>query len=152
VLVGLLSLAAIPVALYSTRLKNVNLPQAVGGEAVVGTLLGLIAVLLARGARFKVERTLSRAGEGTARLGKWLGLLGICLGLTAALSLAFFEDRLKISSNHGAAARSFVITITRECYIMPSGTAMKAARYIPCSAFVIRIASNGRWREQPTWI
>jgi hypothetical protein len=90
VLVGLLSLAAIPVALYSTRLKNVNLPQAVGGEAVVGTLFGLIAVLLARGARFKVERTLSRAGEGTARLGKWLGLLGICLGLTAALSLAFF--------------------------------------------------------------
>ena len=90
VVFGLLSLAAIPVALYSTRLKNVDLPQAVGGEAVVGTLLGLIAVLLARSARFKVERTLARAGEGTARLGKWLGLLGLCLGLTAALSLAFF--------------------------------------------------------------
>lgn len=89
-LVGLLSLAAIPVALYSTRLKNVGLPQAVAGEAVVGTLLGLIAILLARGARFKVERTLSRVGDGTARLGKWLGLLGLCLGLTAALSLAFF--------------------------------------------------------------
>jgi hypothetical protein len=90
VVFGLLSLAAIPVALYSTRLKNVDLPQAVGGEAVAGTLLGLIAVLLARSARFKVERTLSRVGEGTARLGKWLGLLGLCLGLTAALSLAFF--------------------------------------------------------------
>jgi hypothetical protein len=90
VLFGLLSLAAIPVALYSTRLKNVNLPQAVGGEAVAGTLLGLIAVILARGARVKVERTLSRVGEGTARLGKWLGLFGICLGLTAALALAFF--------------------------------------------------------------
>ena len=90
VVLGVLSLAAIPVALYSTRLKNVDLPQAVGGEAVAGTLLGLIAVLLARGARVKVERTLSRTGEGTARLGKWLGLLGLCLGLTAALSLAFF--------------------------------------------------------------
>ena len=90
VVFGLLSLAAIPVALYSTRLKNVNLPQAVAGEAVAGMLLGLIAVLLARGARYKVERTLSRVGEGTARLGKWLGLLGLCLGLTAALSLAFF--------------------------------------------------------------
>jgi hypothetical protein len=90
VVFGLLSLAAIPVALYSTRLKNVNLPQAVGGEAVAGTLLGLIAVLLARGARYRVERTLSRVGEGTARTGKWLGLLGLCLGLTAALSLAFF--------------------------------------------------------------
>jgi hypothetical protein len=90
VLFGLLSIAAVPVALYSTRLRNVDLPQAVGGEAVAGTLLGLIAVLLARGARFKVERSLSRMGEGTAQAGKWLGLLGLCLGLTAALSLAFF--------------------------------------------------------------
>ena len=36
------------------------------------------------------ERTLGRSGEGAARAGKWLGLLGACLGLTAALSLAFY--------------------------------------------------------------
>jgi hypothetical protein len=90
VLFGLLSLAAIPVALYSTRLKQVNLPQAVGGEAVAGTVLGLIAVMLARGARVAVERTLGRVGEGAARWGKWLGILGLCLGITAALSLAFY--------------------------------------------------------------
>jgi hypothetical protein len=90
VLFALLSLAAIPAALYATRLSNVNVPQAVGGEAVAGTLLGLIAVLLARGARLRAERTLSRRGEAAARWGKWLGLLGLCLGLTAALSLAFF--------------------------------------------------------------
>jgi len=90
VLFAFLSLAAIPLALYSTRLKHVDLPQAVAGEAVAGTLLGLIAVLLARSARAQVERTLTRAGEGTARVGKWLGLLGLCLGLTAALALAFF--------------------------------------------------------------
>jgi hypothetical protein len=90
VLFALLSLAAIPVALYSTRLKHVNVPQAVGGEAVAGTLLGLIAVLLARSASAQVERTLSRPGEGAARAGKWLGLLGLCLGLTAALALGFF--------------------------------------------------------------
>jgi hypothetical protein len=29
-------------------------------------------------------------GEGAARWGKWLGLLGLCLGLTAALALGFF--------------------------------------------------------------
>jgi hypothetical protein len=90
VLFGLLSLAAVPAALYSTRLKDVNLPQAVGGEAVAGTLLGLIAVLLAQSARFRAERTLARVREGTARMGKWLGLLGLCLGLTAALALGFF--------------------------------------------------------------
>jgi drug/metabolite transporter (DMT)-like permease len=90
VVFGVLSLAAIPLAFYATRLENVNVPQGVAGEAVAGTILGLIAVLLARGARIKVERTLSRTGEGTVRLGKWLGLLGLCLGLTAALSLAFY--------------------------------------------------------------
>jgi hypothetical protein len=90
VLFGVLSLAAIPAALYSTRLQQVNVPRAVGGEAVAGTLLGLIAVLLARAARVKVERTLGRVGEGAARWGKWLGILGLCLGITAGLSLAFF--------------------------------------------------------------
>ena len=89
-LFALLSLAAVPVAWYATHLKHVNLPQAVAGEAIAGTLLGLIAVILARGARVQVERTLARVGEGTARAGKWLGLLGLCLGLTAALALGFF--------------------------------------------------------------
>ena len=87
---GLLSIAAVPVALYSTRLPQVDLPHAVAGEAIAGTLLGLIAIVLARGARVKVERTLGRAGEGAVRWGKWLGTLGLCLGLTAALSLAFY--------------------------------------------------------------
>jgi hypothetical protein len=87
---GVLSIAAVPVALYSTRLKQVDLPHAVAGEAIAGTLLGLIAITLARAARVKVERTLGRAGEGAAKWGKWLGILGLCLGLTAALSLAFF--------------------------------------------------------------
>jgi hypothetical protein len=87
---ALLSLAAIPAAWYATHLKHVNVPQAVGGEAVAGTLLGLIAVLLARKARYAVERTLGRVGETTANFGGWLGLLGLCLGLTAALALAFF--------------------------------------------------------------
>ena len=87
---GVLSIAAVPVALYSTRLPQVNLPQAVAGEAIVGSLLGLIAIVLARGSRVTVERTLGRVGEGTAKWGKWLGILGLCLGLTAALSLGFF--------------------------------------------------------------
>ena len=90
VLFGLLSIATVPVALYSTRLQSVDLPHAVAGEAIVGSLLGLTAIVLARGARVKVERTLGRVGERTARWGKWLGILGLCLGLTAALSLAFF--------------------------------------------------------------
>lgn len=87
---GLLSIAAVPVALYSTRLSQVNLPQAVAGEAIAGTIFGLLAITYARKARFQVERTLGRVGEGTARWGKWLGLLGLCLALTAALALGFY--------------------------------------------------------------
>jgi hypothetical protein len=90
VLFALLSLAAVPAAWYATHLRHVNVPQAVGGEAVAGTLLGLIAVVLARGARAQVERTLSRAGDTAATFGRWFGLLGLCLGLTAALALGFF--------------------------------------------------------------
>ena len=87
---GLLSLAAIPVALFATHSKHVTLREAVAGEAIVGSLLGVLAVVLARGARVQVERTLARAGEGAAWTGKWLGLLGLCLGITAALALGFF--------------------------------------------------------------
>jgi hypothetical protein len=87
---ALLSLAAIPVALYATHLKNVNLPQAVGGEAIAGSLLGLIAVMLSRGARARARWSLSHVGERTAAWGRWLGWLGLCLGLTAALALGFF--------------------------------------------------------------
>jgi hypothetical protein len=90
VLFALLSLASIPGALYATRLSTVTVPQAVAGEAVAGTLFGLIAVLLARSAGVQVERTLTRTGERAARAGKWLGFLGLCLGLTAALALGFF--------------------------------------------------------------
>ena len=90
VVFGLLSLAAIPVALYSTRLKNVNLPQAVAGEAIAGSLLGLIAVLLSRRARARARWSLAHVGERTAVWGRWLGWLGLCLGLTAALALGFY--------------------------------------------------------------
>lgn len=89
-LFALLSLAAIPVAWYAAHLRHVNVPQAVGGEAIAGTVFGLLAVFFARKARFQVERSLGRAGEGTARWGKWLGLLGLCLALTAALALGFY--------------------------------------------------------------
>jgi hypothetical protein len=89
-LFALLSLAAIPAALYATHLENVNVKQAVAGEAIAGTLLGLIAVLLARGARARARWSLTHVGERTAAWGRWLGWLGLCLGLTAALALGFF--------------------------------------------------------------
>jgi drug/metabolite transporter (DMT)-like permease len=90
VLFAVLSLAAVPAAAYASHSKHIDIPQAVAGEAIAGTLLGLLAVLTARGARQRARWSLARPGESAARWGRWLGWLGVCLGLTAAASLAFY--------------------------------------------------------------
>lgn len=63
-----------------------------GTYATCGSaLLGLLAIMLARKAQFVTERTLGRVGgAGIARAGKFLGLLSLCIGLTAALALGFY--------------------------------------------------------------
>ena len=54
-------------------------------------VLGLFAVQQARRARERVERTLGRAGGvRQARWGRRLGVLGIAIGVTAGLALAFY--------------------------------------------------------------
>ena len=61
-------------------------------EATCGSaLLGLLALLMSRRAQLRIERTLGRAGgAGLARAGKLLGLLSLCIGLTAGLALGFY--------------------------------------------------------------
>jgi hypothetical protein len=87
-LLGLL----IPVAGYvaARQLKDVTIVQ--GTEATCGSgLLGLVALLLARKAQLRIERTLGRAGgAGLARAGRLLGLLSLCIGVTAGLALGFY--------------------------------------------------------------
>jgi hypothetical protein len=57
----------------------------------VPILLGLLAVLQARRARDVLERTLWRAGgERAAAWGRRLGLLAVCLGITAGLAVGFY--------------------------------------------------------------
>jgi hypothetical protein len=83
---------ALPVAAYvaARQLERVSLVQAT--EASCGSVvLGGCAVLLARRGLRTVERTLGRAGgEGWARVGRLLGLLGLCLGLTAGIALGVY--------------------------------------------------------------
>ncbi|MBA3330580.1 MAG: hypothetical protein H0T39_06845 [Actinobacteria bacterium] len=57
----------------------------------VAAFAGLVAVLLARGARSRVKRTLGRVGgERTARAGRALGLLGLALAASGAIALAYY--------------------------------------------------------------
>jgi hypothetical protein len=91
VLLALLSLA-LPVVAYGAarQLDKVSLVQATIASCF-SVLLGGGAVLLARRGFRTIERTLGRAGgEGSARVGRLLGVLGLCLGLTAAVALGVY--------------------------------------------------------------
>ena len=91
VLVGLLAVATLPTAVVATRWsREYDLLQA-GFAIPVGAALGLLAVALARRARSRLAPTLGHpTGTRTARLGRFLGLLGFLLALTAADSLAVY--------------------------------------------------------------
>ncbi len=80
-----------PLAILGTRYSSgYRLPDA-GYAIPVGVLGGLAAVLLARSARRRNERALGRLGRETAiRWGRTLGTLGICLALTALISVAVY--------------------------------------------------------------
>ena len=94
---GVLSVLAIPVGIYITDQRN-DLRLIHAGFAVpVGFVLGFAAIRLARRARRRLERTLERAGgRSPARLGRIFGWLGMYLSLIGAISLAayFVQDRL----------------------------------------------------------
>ena len=90
ILAGLLAIAVAPVAIATSRLSEVTLVQS-AAAIPAAALLGLLALLLARGARRTIQRTLGRAGgAGAARFGHALGVLGVGLGLCGALALGFF--------------------------------------------------------------
>ena len=91
VVVGLLSVATMPLAIAATRWSDQYELLQAGFAIPLGAALGLLAVALARRARSRLAPTLGHPkGTRTARLGRFLGLLGFVLALTAAGSLAVY--------------------------------------------------------------
>ena len=91
VVVGLLSVATMPVAILATRWSEQYELMQAGFAIPLGAALGLLAIALARRARSRLAPTLGHPrGSRTARLGRFLGLLGFLLALTAAGSLAVY--------------------------------------------------------------
>jgi hypothetical protein len=79
--------AAVALAQVSARVKLTQ--SAVG--APVAAVFGLAALLLARRALRRSERTLGRAGgEGVARAGRVLGVIGLCLAASGAIAIGFY--------------------------------------------------------------
>jgi hypothetical protein len=84
---------ALPVAAFASaqQLGRVTLVQATAASCG-SVILGLLAIWLSRRARRNLEFTLGRAGgRGTARVGKLIGVLAVCIGCAAALALGFYS-------------------------------------------------------------
>jgi hypothetical protein len=97
IVAGLLAVATMPAAIVATRYSaDYELAQA-GFAIPVAVLLGVVAIVLARQAAARDRVTLGRAGGlKTARAGRLLGVLGICLGASATVSLIVYGLLLSI--------------------------------------------------------
>jgi hypothetical protein len=89
--VGIVSVLIVPAAIAVTHYRDVELLKA-GWAAIPAFLLGVVALLLARSARRRTERTIGRVGgRRVTRAGRFLGALGIYIALAAALSVGVYE-------------------------------------------------------------
>jgi hypothetical protein len=96
-LFGVVAVLAVPVGvLVSKRLAGVTLVQA-GWAVPVAAAAGLVALLFARGATGRIRSTLERAGgAGRVRAGRLLGAAGICIALSGAIAVGFYELLLRL--------------------------------------------------------
>jgi hypothetical protein len=97
VAVGVVSVLTVPAAIAATHYRDIELLKA-GWAAIPAFLLGVVAILLARGARRRTERTIGRVGgRRVTRAGRLLGALGIYIALAAGLSVGVYELLNKLS-------------------------------------------------------
>jgi H+/Cl- antiporter ClcA len=91
-LLGLLGLFVLPAAIeFSRRSHRVELLDAAYGIPLA-FILGLLALVMARRARENLRwLQLRDQGTGVASTAVILGALTLCLALTAALSVGFYE-------------------------------------------------------------
>ena len=97
VVLGALGVAAVPAAVYvSERSQAVGLVDAAWAIPVAFGL-GVAALLFARGARGEIAWSLERSGgRMRIRTARVLGVLAICIALSAAISVGFYELLLRL--------------------------------------------------------
>jgi hypothetical protein len=95
VLLGLAGVLTLPAAVDVTRRSQRITLMDAAYAVPLAFLLGLVALVMARRARDNLRwLRLREGGTGPARVGILLGLLAVCLALTAALSVLFYEGWL----------------------------------------------------------
>jgi hypothetical protein len=92
IILGLLAVAAIPAAVAAAIfLPSVNILPALLAGVSAAFVLALLGISAARRARFRVERSVFRVGERTARFGRFLVLTGLYFSLVGALAIGFYS-------------------------------------------------------------
>jgi hypothetical protein len=91
VTLGLLSALTMPVAVFATRYSGSYELLHAGFAIPIAMALGIAAIVLARRARTYEQVTLGRAGGiRRGRVGRLLGLLGICMAASATIAVAVY--------------------------------------------------------------
>jgi len=87
----------VPIAVVVSRqTAGVRLIDAVWAIPVA-LACGIAALLFSRGAGGRIRWTLERAGGlGRVRLGRMLGVAGICVALSASIAVGFYELLLRL--------------------------------------------------------
>jgi hypothetical protein len=91
-LVGLLAAALLPATVAVAELSDLlDLYEAVVA-APAAFVLGVLAIWLARRGRRRFERTIGRVGGArVAHVGRWLGILAVCLAIAGGIAIGFYE-------------------------------------------------------------
>ena len=98
VALGALATLTLPVAIFATRYSGSYGLVDVGFAIPIALAAGVVAVVLARRARALDQATLARAGGAKAvRMGRLLGILGLCVAASAVIALAVYEVLLAVS-------------------------------------------------------
>ena len=96
-LLGLVAVVAVPAGVALARqTTGVELIDA-AWSVPVAAVCGIAALLFVRGARGRIRRTFERAGgRSRIRIGRILGVAGICLALSAGIAVGFYELLLRL--------------------------------------------------------
>lgn len=92
-LAGLASVATLPVAVYLTRFSERYELLHAGFAIPLGVALGLVSIALGGRARRRSALSLGRGragGDRISRVGRVLGLVGICFALAGVVALAVY--------------------------------------------------------------
>jgi len=90
IVLGLVAILAIPVACVLAWQTTLPLLHSLYVAVPVAIVCGVAAVSVSRRARFRLDRSVRRVGEGVVRTSRWLAWSGLYVALTGGLALVFY--------------------------------------------------------------